>query len=498
MKYLVTGKEMREYDNNTILYGGIDGLTLMERAAEALKKEILALKCYKKILIICGIGNNGGDGLALARLLSDADCEVSICIKGDLQKATESFCEQISRLKMYPVIRVDEAELKSKSKTAYDVVVDALFGVGLSRIITDTYSEVVKAMNRFNAFKIAVDIPSGISADTGKVLGCAFEADMTVTFAYGKIGLYQFPGASYAGKVKVYDIGIHDESFRGNIPDIFTYDVNPLDVMPVRKPDGNKGSFGKVLIIAGFETMTGAAILCARAAMETGAGMVKVLSPIENRSILQVAVPEVLYAAANEWELEKALKWADVVIAGPGMGRSDLARELLAQLFDTADQPLIIDADALNLLSEDMVLTQKICAYQSPKIMTPHMMEFARLTKKTILEVKDDCLSIAKILAKEYHSIVVCKDARTLVVREEGTCYMNLTGNNGMATAGSGDVLAGMIGSLLAQGLLSFEGACTAVYLHGLAGDISRNIYTEYGVTASRLVENIRNIGRSD
>lgn len=492
MQFLVTGKEMKEYDNNTIVYGGIGGLELMERAAWGLFEEITALEHYDRVFILCGVGNNGGDGLALARMLSQRGCDVTVSIKGNEEKATDSFHYQKSLLDVCFVRWVDAETLKEEGLEDYNVIVDALFGVGLSREISGSYAEVIQSLNICNAYKVAVDIPSGICADTGKVLGCAFKADLTVTFAFGKIGLYQYPGAQYAGKVVIRDIGITEEAFRENPPQFFAYDENPYELMSKRRPDGNKGTFGKVLVIAGFETMAGAAILSARAALEIGAGMVKVLSPAHNRSIIQTAVPELLYGEPAD--LEKSLSWADVVIIGPGLGQKDEARNVLYCLLQKGEHPLIIDADALNLISNDKVLQEAAKDYAYPMIFTPHMMELSRLTGVNLKDLKDNCLSIAKKLAKEYHSIVVCKDARTMIVQENGPTYLNLTGNNGMATAGSGDVLTGIIGGLLGQGENPFEAASKGVYLHGLAGDKARDIYTEYGVTASRLIENIRSM----
>ncbi len=377
MRFLVTGKEMKEYDNNTIVYGGISGLELMERAALALFEEITALERHNRVFILCGVGNNGGDGLALARMVSQSGCDVAVSIKGNMEKATDSFQHQKELLDGCLIKWVDAEELKEELKD-YDVIVDALFGVGLSREISGTYAEIIQYLNKSDAYKVAVDIPSGICADTGRVLGCAFEADLTVTFAFGKIGLYQYPGAQFAGKVVIRDIGITKEAFREKPPQCFTYDENPFELMPKRRSDGNKGTFGKVLVIAGFETMAGAALLSARAALETGAGMVKLLSPAENRSIIQTAVPELLYGVPAD--LEKSLSWADVVIIGPGLGQKEEARETLFCLLQKGEHPLVIDADALNLISSDLDLQEAAKTYAYPMIFTPHMMELSRLT----------------------------------------------------------------------------------------------------------------------
>lgn len=491
MKYIVTGDEMKEYDNNTIAHQGIPALELMENAAEALFAKVMSFSIIpRKVLIVCGVGNNGGDGLALARLLLREGLEVAVCIVGRMEKATESFMVQWKRLEKLSPCVISKENLMNCEQGTYDLLVDALFGVGLSREIIGDYAHIIEKCNILQGYKLAVDIPSGICANTGKVLGCAFKADCTVTFAFQKVGICMYPGATYAGDIQVVDIGITEQAFEDNPPGIFTYTGSPYKYMPQRKPDGNKGTFGKLLVIAGFETMAGAAILCSRAALELGAGMVKVICADQNRGILQTAVPEVLYGEASDFY--RSISWADGIVIGPGLGKSDEARVILERILMESDLPLILDADALNLISENHKLQELLVNYKGTKILTPHVGELARLAGLSTKDAKEHLLNVAKRMAKEYHSIVVAKDARTFVTAEEGMAYLNTSGNNGMATAGSGDVLAGMIGALIGQGLEPFEAACTGVYLHGMAGDYARDVYTEYGVTASRLIENIR------
>lgn len=499
MKYIVTADEMREYDNNTITRIGIPAMVLMERAAMAVRDVILE-KCEapERVLIAAGTGNNGADGLALARLLSEAGCEVEICPVGNPRRRTQQYRQQLEILEHYPVkIWEQETAIKRLCKISkeeprsFGVIVDAVFGVGLSKAVTGELGTAIEAMNLLQGCKVAVDMPSGICADTGKVLGVAFGADQTVTFGFQKLGLSLYPGVDYAGRIFVADIGITERAFFGREPKIFAYEEGPEALLPPRRGDGNKGTFGKVLIIAGFEQMIGAAILCARAALELGAGMVKVLCPMENRAILQIAVPEVLYGTCED--LESSLKWADVVAIGPGLGRSAEAEEMLEQVLSKARLPLVLDADALNLLSGSQEKKALLQAYAMPKILTPHAGELARLSGMELLKVKEEFSEVAKRLAKEYHSIMVCKDARTIVAGEQDLVYLNLSGNNGMATAGSGDVLTGIIAAILVQqkGEDAFRAAAVGVYLHGLAGDGARDHYTEYGVTASRIIENM-------
>lgn len=490
MKFIVTGDEMKEYDNNTIMHHGKTSLELMENAAKALYEHIILKKPEKCILIICGTGNNGGDGLALARLLLNVNYKVFVCIVGDKNKGSESFKTQLLYLENLPVSFISSEEFLNSDTENYSIIVDALFGVGLSREISGEYRQVIEKCNEIQGYKLSVDIPSGICANTGKVLGCAFCADCTITFAFGKVGLYLYPGASYSGEVVVADIGISELSFEKHPPHIFSYHNNPFEYLPIRRGDGNKGSFGKVLVIAGFDKMPGAAILCSRSALQMGAGMVKVTCATQNRQILQVSVPEALYSEVDD--LENSVKWADLIIIGPGMGKSNEAQMVLEYILKESDLPLVVDADALNMISVNNYLKDLLVNYNGSKVLTPHVGELARIAKKNIKDVKENMLNVAKNIAKEYHCIVVAKDARTFVTKGDELSYLNISGNNGMATAGSGDVLAGIIGALIGQGLEPFNAACVGVYLHGLAGDRARDIYTEYGVTASRLIENIR------
>lgn len=500
MKFVVTAKEMKEYDNNTITKIGIPALVLMERAALKLQEEIVkSVGWPQTALIVSGVGNNGADGLALARLLADKGCKVTCCILGNRKKATEQFEIQRNILHQYPVqILEQEQALQELSQMArvsamFDVVTDALFGVGLSRDIEGMYAEAVRYMNCIRGYKVAADIASGICADTGRILNIAFQADLTVTFGFGKRGLYLYPGCEYSGKIVVADIGITEKSFFGQIPEMFIYDENPSVLLPQRLENGNKGTFGKVLIIAGFEQMAGAAVLSSKAALQIGAGMVKVLSTEENLGIIQSAVPEVLYGTCEN--MESSIKWADVVAIGPGLGKSEEAQAVLKQILETCELPLVLDADALNLISESRPLQGLVREYKAAKVMTPHMGELARLTGKTVAWLKEHIVEAAGQCAEQYNAFMVCKDARTMVADvNTSQLYMNISGNNGMATAGSGDVLTGILAGLMAQERDIFKAVTTGVYVHGLAGDKARDVYTEYGVTAGKIVENIRKL----
>lgn len=497
MKYLVTSAEMKEYDNRTIERIGIPALVLMERAALAVRDEICALTklhhTCKKVLIAVGSGNNGADGLALGRLLCGEGYQVYIYECGSLDKTTDSYKKQRNILQYYPVSFLKELK---EIEAAYDFVVDGIFGVGLSRMVNEKYAQIIQRLNETKAIKIAVDIPSGIDATTGEVMGCAFRADLTVTFGFAKYGLYLYPGTEYAGKIVTASIGIDESSFFGDKPQMFYYDENIVDLLPDRKKNGNKGTFGKVLLIAGWEHMAGAAILCGKALLQTGAGMVKVFCSEENRTLLQCAFPEAMYGDADS--LLKDLDWADVVVMGPGLGQSAKAQEVLGNVLkeiSVKEKRMVLDADALNLIPLNESLKEAVKACGARKVvMTPHMGELSRLYGESISYVKSHIMEVAKETSLDYDSVMVCKDARTLIYEDAKPMCLNVVGNSGMATAGSGDVLAGIIGALLAQGMDTYEAACVGVYLHALAGDGAAQRVSEYGVTASRIISQIEEL----
>lgn len=491
MKYLVSSAEMQDYDRNTIEKIGIPALVLMERAAlQAFERCRVQLESTpmeaRTALILAGVGNNGGDGLALARLLAETGVAVEIWCVGDEEKATEQWKVQKEILKHYSV-----RYSPKPTRDEYTIVVDALFGIGLSREITGSRQEAVERFRRLRGWKLALDIPSGVDADSGRIWGCCVSVDETVTFGFCKRGLVLYPGCEAAGRVLTVPIGISGKAFFGREPEWFSYDETVTELLPVRDRAGNKGTFGKVLVIAGSRNMAGAALLAARAAYRAGAGMVKLVTAAENRVVVQQALPEALLA--TEEEVSAALgDWADVVVVGPGIGRDERAGRLLEQTLDAGDLPTVIDADALNLLAESDRLRSKLAKQGSRGrgiVLTPHMGELARLTGKPIPELKENPSGYAGELARQLHAVVVAKDARTFICRKKGSCCVNLTGNSGMATAGSGDVLAGIIGGLLAQGESPFRAACVGAYLHGRAGDAAAEMLGEHGCMAGDIIE---------
>ncbi|MCM1254356.1 MAG: NAD(P)H-hydrate dehydratase [Clostridium sp.] len=504
MKYLVTQAQMKQYDKNTIESLKIPSIVLMERAALVTAEQLRKEKGdgNYRVLVVSGCGNNGGDGLAVGRLLSLQGCHVDFVLLGDSKKCSRETALQLDILAQYkhkPFDRIPEGE--------YDIVIDAIFGIGLTREIEGIYKEAVRTINEQNAYVCSIDIPSGIDADTGKVLGCAVEADLTVAYGFYKAGEFLYPGAGYCGKIVCGQMGIDEHSFLGQKPLWYTYDALADVQIPKRKPDGNKGTFGKALVIAGSDTICGAALLAARGVFKTGAGMVRIVTSVKNRETLQQTLPEAMLTLYDTalWKEEpdssflqafkKAVEWADCILIGPGIGMEKEAQWLLHYCLKESALPMVIDADGLNLLAEKKNDDTQYIKSGRNVILTPHLGEFARLYGCTAAEASAHLTVYPKELADRLGCIVVCKDVRTIVAYAmEDSVYMNTAGNAGMATAGSGDVLAGIITGLLAQGMEAKEAAVSGVYLHSLAGDMAAGVCGEYAMMASDIIEQIQEL----
>lgn len=504
MEALVTAEEMRRYDENTSVHYGLPSIVLMERAALAcldilLRRERKLYKAFgkkrkgtakcrvaRRVLVLAGTGNNGGDGFSLGRLLMQEGFAVDFVLAGDAQKATAQTLLQMKMVQNYG------AKIGGNlPKGEYDIIIDALLGVGLTRPVTDFYRECVEYINASRAFVLSVDMPSGIHADNGHVLGAAVHADVTVTFGFRKLGLVLYPGAAYAGKLYCAAVGITKESFLGEPPGAFTLLGNVAQWMPKRDRVGNKGTFGKVALLAGSAKMAGAALLAGKGAFACGCGMVKIVGPLENRAVLNQALPEAMVTD----DICEAAGWADVLAAGPGLGTQEEAQRQLAFIIEETRQPLVLDADAVNLLAqkrkllERLILLQQKEESQRPLVLTPHPGELARLCGCSIGEVLEDPVFWVRKWAKNLQAVVLCKGAATCVANPDGKLYVNGSGNSGMATAGSGDVLTGMVASLAAQEKDGFWASCIGVYLHGLAGDLAARKKSVYGMKAGDIAE---------
>ena len=490
MKKAVSCSLMKKLDQNTIQKMGIPSLVLMERAAvktaEEIEKKLKKGETEEKILCVCGSGNNGGDGIAVARILFLHGYHSEIFLAGNPSHMTEETKQQYRIAQNYQVPVVNNPEWQE-----YTTIVDALFGVGLARPVKGRYADLIRDMNLTSGWKVSVDIPSGINGDTGEVMGTAFSADMTVTFAFRKTGLCLYPGKKFAGKTVTADIGIYEA------PELMApcYILEDSDIkkLPKRNPEGNKGTFGKVLAVAGSIGMCGAAYFCAAAALAAGAGMVKILTEKDNRIPLQVLLPEAIIDCSEEpKDWEKALDWCDVLIIGPGLGKSGRSRKILSWFLEHTwrKKPMILDADGLNLLADNPEL-KKFLGKQT--VLTPHIGEMSRLTGKTVTELQKDRISASRELAKETGAVCVLKDACTVTASPDGAVWLNLSGNPGMAAAGSGDVLTGVLAGMFCaerENNLSQpdKTAALGVYIHGRAGDLAAKTKGEYGMKAGDLL----------
>ena len=423
MEYLVSSSEMKKCDSFIINKMGVPSMVLMERAALSLVEELYdGIFDLSKVLLVCGSGNNGGDGFAVARLLYLKGIQVSICFIGDEQDCTFETRQQLKIARNYGIDIVSDWDFEG-----YTTIVDAIFGIGVSRPVEGRYKQVIENINDSGAQTLSIDIPSGISADTGKVMGVAVKADKTMTIAYKKLGLVLYPGAEYAGSVKVKDIGITDIGFEGKNPTVYSYTEDDLKLIPPRSSHSNKGTYGKVLVIAGDINMSGAAYFAAKAAYRTGAGLVKVYTPHENRVIIQSMLPEAILGTydrndINIENLKEAIEWASVIVLGPGMGTGDHTKTILRLVLSSTDVPLVIDADGINVIAQypDMLKNHK-----NNLILTPHLGEMARLVKKEIWQVQENLIKEAEEYAKAEKLICVLKDATTVVTDGGGPVYLN-------------------------------------------------------------------------
>ncbi len=482
---------MKNGDRKTIEEIGISSSILMERAALESVAFLEAHCDLTSTLLVCGAGNNGGDGLAIARLLYLKKRAVTVFFVGHETQCSSETKLQLKILSAYNIPIIKSIDLKINGK--YSTIVDCIFGVGLSRPIIGVLASLIKELNKMQGKKVSIDVPSGICADTGQVLGCAFRADYTISIAYDKLGTQLYPGKDYAGTTKVVDIGIESCVFNNEHVCITYNRQDASALLPARKADSHKGTYGKLLIIAGSMGMSGAAYFCARAAYAVGAGIVQIYTPDVNREILQQQLPEAIvttYSVDNfdDTNLLKLLAWADYIVIGPGIGQSIIARKIIHTVITWDKCGLLIDADGLNILSNELELLED---HKNSIIITPHMKEMSRLLKKSVETVQSQSRSLTACFCKRYHVTCILKNSRSFVIDTMHPDYLNITGNSAMAKAGSGDVLAGIIAGLLVQGVSDYYGATLGVYLHGLAGDYAQEALGSYSVLASDLIQHI-------
>lgn len=460
---VLTKALVKESEENAVKSGIFSFRELMHRAG-SYAAEIIMQKygcADKRVSVVCGKGNNGGDGCVIAGILSEHGADVTVVTPFG-KPSTENACYYYEQLLF--VKKSDSADFEKA-----DIIIDALFGIGLDRELNAAAVKLIERINRSNALKIAVDIPSGVEADSGHILGAAVGCDLTVTFIALKPGLLLPDGSDFCGEITVADIGVE--------PTGFSALTTEKPVFEKRRRNSHKGTFGTALTVTGSYGMAGAAILSARAALRSGAGIVKCILCKSIYPAFTAAVPEAVclpFAEDNgtlsfdERFLERALSGANAVLIGCGLGVSPNTQKTLEYLIKISEVPVVIDADGINSLCGriDIIKNSK-----APVILTPHPGEMARLCSLTVKEVEADRENIASGFALKYGCTLVLKGANTIIAAPDGKVYYNLTGNPGMSAGGSGDVLAGTTVSLLAQGMKPVKAACAAVYLHGEAGD---------------------------
>lgn len=507
MRKVATTQEMQDIDRITINKYGIEGIVLMERAGLAVVSRINELYPGNRAIVFCGRGNNGGDGFVIARLLHNQGREVAVVVtsnpgslKGDARVnygAARKFGVKVRSVNYF-------LSHASTLLTPDSVVIDALLGTGLRNEVRPPLLRVIERINKLSRPVISVDIPSGISSDTGQIMGSAVRAGHTVTFGLPKRGHILYPGAEYTGELTIADIGfprglLESDKVKAHLVEA----GDALSMMPRRPRDSHKGTFGHVLFIAGSRGKTGAALMAARACLKTGAGLVTIGIPDSLVSAFQSRVTEemilplpdrgdgTLTSSAADPILTFIRRSGRVLAVGPGLSVTEDIRKLAARIVRESDAPVVLDADGLNALAGRTGLLRKS---KAPIILTPHPGEMGRLLQGAMGQ---DPMQVAVSFARHTGAVLVLKGAPAITAVPDGRAFMNPTGNPGMATAGTGDVLTGMIAALLAQKAAPRDAAVLGVYLHGLAGDMAARKEGERSLIASDLIRAIPPVIRS-
>ncbi|MBA2251911.1 MAG: NAD(P)H-hydrate dehydratase [Nitrospirales bacterium] len=508
---IVTAAQMQALDLRTITEAHITGLTLMEHAGTGV---ITAMEhaygplANKRVTILCGKGNNGGDGFVVARLLRRKRARPSVLLlahakdlQGDAARMYRRFVPAAGFASVHANPNTDR--VRSQLQSA-DLAVDAMFGTGLSSPVSGPYKTAIDLLNDISAEQqypvVAVDLPSGIHADTGAVLGTAVRASLTVTFGLPKMGLYLGDGIDHAGQVRIVDIGI-PPSYTGSVESRVSLITSERvrQLIPRRLPSAHKGTYGHAGIIAGSIGKSGAAAMATTAALRIGTGLVTVATPASVNPVLEAKLLEAMTVPMPETEaktlassgLEQLVSFANArsaVAIGPGLTTHPDTTRLIQALLRRLEKPFVLDADGLNAVSENTALLN---ACKCCPILTPHPGEMARLDKTSAQSVNADRIGAATRFAEQHGVILVLKGARTIVARPDGHVTICPTGNPGMATAGTGDALTGIIVGLLAQQLSPWDAACAGTYLHGLAGDLAAGELGQAGMLAGDLIARI-------
>ncbi|NTX02022.1 NAD(P)H-hydrate dehydratase [Myxococcus sp. CA040A] len=499
MLRVLTAAQMRQAEEAAEQRHGMPSALLMENAGRGLAEVARELAGpVGRFVVVCGPGNNGGDGLVAARFLMEGGAKVSVSLVGDAAKLTPEAKRNLEALRGFG--GVSRALESLEPPGAGDVVVDALFGTGLSRAPAGAFAEAISAIQRWRragARVVAADVPSGLQSDTGESFSPCVEADATVAFGFLKPGQVLEPGATLCGRVRRVDIGMGGASAR-EVSGAELFVVEESDArgtLPVRKADTHKGTYGHVLVVAGSRGKTGAAALVSKAALRSGAGLVTVatrsdaLEAVQSHSAEIMGIPLEAAGPLGMGDLDALLAAAegkDALVMGPGIPRGPGTGALIGELLSRLEIPAVLDADALNAVADDLSVLRRA---KGPVVLTPHPGEMARLTGKSTREVQSHRMEVVSRLASGLGVTVVLKGDRTLTAHSDGRVFINTTGNPGMATGGSGDVLSGVCGALLAQAISLPDAIWTAVYAHGLAGDLAAARRGQLGLVAGDLIE---------
>ena len=480
---LYTAEQVRQLDSLAIAEAGIPGYTLMTRAAEACRERLHARwPAASSLVVVCGTGNNGGDGYIMARLALASGLRVQVIQVGDPERiGGDALTARTDYLDAGGAV----VPFSTDALAGADVIVDALLGTGLHHALEGGWRDVVEAINVSAIPVLAIDIPSGLNADSGSVMGVAVRAAETVTFIGRKQGLYTGQGTRHTGIVSFADLGVPARVYASIITSCRLLDRPPLGPLAGRRSrTAHKGDFGHVLVVGGGPGMIGAVRLCAEAALRSGAGRVSVATCEAHAAILAAACPELMaHAVSSPLQLRELLQRATVIVAGPGLGQSAWAHALMPVVLESR-LPRVLDADALNFLANDP-------AYCDNCVLTPHPGEAGRLLKLSTGVVQSDRFAAIAALVQQYRAVSVLKGAGTLIDSGDGDLSVCASGNPGMATAGMGDVLSGVIAGLIAQGMPLADAAVAGVCVHACAGDRAAT-QGERGMTAGDVIAEIR------
>lgn len=510
---IVTAKEMQMLDKQAIEEYSVPSLRLMENAGLRVFEEIQRFYDRikgKAVTIVAGKGNNGGDGLVVARHLKKAGAAVTVYLLVDVGEISQDAKASLAaykkiRGKFYPKSSYDLKGLQARLAVS-DLVVDAIFGTGLNSMVKGLAKEAVSAINASGKPVVSIDIPSGINTDTGEVMGTAVKAELTVTLGLPKPGFFLYPGADYVGLLRIVDIGIPKvlvDQLQVRIE--LLIEDQMADLLPRRPSNAHKGSFGHTAVIAGSVGKTGAAVMASLSALRVGAGMVTLALPESLEAtlpkrpweIMTLPLPETVdhtISLSAEKAIMQFLEGKAAVAIGPGLSTQTETQELVRNLIRQNEIPTVLDADGLNAFAGKAALLSHA---RAPLILTPHPGEMSRLSGLSTEKIQKDRLGVARQFSQEHRVCLVLKGAKTIIAEPSGFLSINPTGNPGMATAGTGDVLTGIIAGLLAQGLSTLAAAKLGVYLHGLAGDIAADQRGSVGLIAGDLIEQIPNAIRT-